>query len=97
VLSVASRNGLKSQSIRGVTTSEVPPPSCCSPFNEQEVAAAAAAPAGDELPFPLSIDVACSVLLAPLQRVCMQPACRVIAQARAMRLDLYAMHYVVTG
>ena len=43
-----------------------------------------AAAAGDELPFPVSIDIASSVLLVPLQRVCMQPACRLIAQARVM-------------
>lgn len=87
VLSIAVRNGLKSRDIRSVAHADAPPPACCSPCNENEreaeAASASAAGAGDELPFPVSIDVACSVLLVPLQRVCMQPACRVIAQARA--------------
>jgi hypothetical protein len=89
VLSVAIRNGLKSRSIRSSAPGEAPPPACCSPFNDNAVedagsASASAAAAGDELPFPVLIDIASSVLLVPLQRVCMQPACRVIAQARVM-------------
>ncbi len=88
VLSVANRNGLKSRAIRGMTNSEDVPPACCSISNENAVkdVAVVGTAAEDELPFPVSLDVACSVLLVPLQRVCMQPACRIIAQARIICL-----------
>jgi hypothetical protein len=82
VLCVASLNGLKSRAIRGAPPAP-PSPACCSPYSEQPInaatasaAAASGAAASDELSFPISIDVAASVLLVPLQRVCMQPACR---------------------
>ncbi len=90
VMSIASRNALKSRTIRGAAPAELPPPACCSLYHEhaeRDVASASDAAAGDEKPFPTSIDVACSVLLSPLQRVCMQPACRIIAQAITMRLS----------
>ena len=54
-----------------------------------------AAGTGDELPFPVLIDVACSVLLMPLQRVCMQPACRVIAQERMMEVMMMMMMMIM--
>ncbi len=88
VLSVAVRNGLKSRAIRSVAPEVAPPPSC-SPFDENEKdTGTVMASAEDKLPFPVSIDVACSVLLVPLQRVCMQPACRVIAQVRPLTVRM---------
>jgi hypothetical protein len=88
VMAVANRNGLKSRAIRGVAPADPPPPACCSLYHdhaEGNTAPASGAAGVDEKPFPTSIDVASSVLLTPLQRVCMQPACRIIAQASTMR------------
>jgi hypothetical protein len=87
VMAVANRNGLKSRAIRSVAPADPPPPACCSVYRdraEDNTAAASVAAGVDEKPFPISIDVACSVLLTPLQRVCMQPACRIIAQVSTM-------------